>query len=77
MVLQHKENFASWDNLTAVESSANAINDNSDPLDILSPRVGGGASNAFVHTSSLPSVFVGTKTFIYMMVLIICILVLK
>ena len=53
MVLQHKENFVTWDNITEFGSNQAYITTNSDPLAIVYPTGG----NAGVKTTALPAVF--------------------
>ena len=62
MVLQHKENFASWDNLTEVVTSGSGthIITDSDPCNF-EDVTSGNAYNLAVKTTTLPAVFVGTS----------------
>ena len=64
MVVQHKENFASWDNITKFGSNQSLITTNSNPLLIeLGPTTG--TYDAGIKTSSLPSVFSGANALTY------------
>ncbi len=56
MVLQHKENFVVWDNLTEIGSDQATIVTDSDPLRI-NGTVTGGNKTAGVETTALASVF--------------------
>ncbi|KKL28552.1 hypothetical protein LCGC14_2373980, partial [marine sediment metagenome] len=64
MVVQHKENFATYDNITKFGSNQSLITTNSNPLLIeLGPTTG--TYDAGIKTSSLPSVFSGANALTY------------